>query len=42
MKLFNWFVDLMSGFGMNKVNTLCDWVAYQEEEPTSLKKYQKY
>lgn len=42
MDLFSWIADLISGFGITKVNTMCNWVAYQDEEPDSLKRYRKF
>lgn len=42
MKFLNWLSNMFSEFGILKVNTACNWVAYQDEEPDSLKRYRKF
>lgn len=39
--LLNVLVLLCNKLGIMKVNLACDWVWYQEKEPSELKKYKK-
>lgn len=42
MVFLNWLSNMFSESDILKDNTVCNWIAYQDEEPDSLKRYRKF
>lgn len=43
MGLFlNMLSSMANWLGISTVNTRCEWIYFQDEEPKSLKKYKKF